>query len=130
MPRKPSEFDAYPADLSALALFGPYRAVAKRVIDGDTFDALIDAGFNNYVYAVVRLDGIDAPEIRGGTAEEKAVGRAAKTHLETLLPVDTPIVLYTRPWPETFGRYAARVVLSGGGDVGAMMIGGGHGVAT
>ena len=42
-----------------------YKAKLKRVIDGDTVDLVVDAGFYISVHQRFRLKGIDAPEIFG-----------------------------------------------------------------
>ena len=38
-----------------------YNAKLDRVIDGDTVDAMIDLGFDTWVFKRIRLMGIDAP---------------------------------------------------------------------
>ena len=65
-----------------------YNAKLVRVIDGDTVDLDVDLGFHLTIRERFRLEGIDTPEIRGGTDETKAAARAAKTALETMLRVD------------------------------------------
>ena len=49
-----------------------------RAIDGDTVRVTIDLGFNVHHIIDVRIAGINTPEIRGGTPETKAAGRAAQ----------------------------------------------------
>ena len=41
-----------------------YQAKIVEVVDGDTFDLMIDLGFNTFVKERMRLYGIDAPEMR------------------------------------------------------------------
>jgi len=41
-----------------------YQARIVEVIDGDTFDLMIDLGFNTFTKQRMRLYGIDAPEMR------------------------------------------------------------------
>jgi endonuclease YncB( thermonuclease family) len=41
-----------------------YQAKIVEVVDGDTFDLMIDLGFNNFTKQRMRLYGIDAPEMR------------------------------------------------------------------
>ena len=43
--------------------FYQYRAKVQNVVDGDTFDAYIDLGFEQYAIERVRTRGIDAREI-------------------------------------------------------------------
>lgn len=124
--RKPAQFVGFPNALSALAPFGPYMAVLNRVIDGDTLDVLIDCGFNVYTYATIRLEGVNAPETN--TTE----GKAAKAYATAEFPHGTPLTLDTKPYPQTFGRYVARVTyVDANGltrDMAATLIEAGHAV--
>lgn len=62
-----------------------YKAVMKRVIDGDTVVFDIDLGYMTWIHDEhVRLLGIDAPESRTKDLEEKARGLASKAFLESL----------------------------------------------
>lgn len=56
-----------------------YRAEVLSVYDADTIRLRVDLGMETYVKHSVRLNGIDAPEIRG---EEKPQGEAAKAFVE------------------------------------------------
>jgi len=47
-----------------------YPCTIHRVIDGDTLVLDVDLGFKIKTEIIVRLDGFDAPEPRGETAEE------------------------------------------------------------
>jgi len=47
-----------------------YRARLGEVIDGDTFDLIVDLGFGTTLGVEVRLAGIDTAEIFGPKAEE------------------------------------------------------------
>jgi endonuclease YncB( thermonuclease family) len=122
-----SEFKGFPASLKALAPFGPYRAVVKAVVDGDTIDVVADLGFALYHAMRLRLKGIDAPEIFGRvTEEERASGYAAKAFVERLL--NQPIVIRTLPDATTFGRYEATVTLADGRDLCDVIVEAGHAV--
>lgn len=44
-----------------------YRAKVERVIDGDTLDVTVDAGFANYRTERLRLLGVNTPERKGAT---------------------------------------------------------------
>ncbi len=68
-----------------------YNATLERIIDGDTFDCVIDLGFDVRLHKQrVRLAGIDTPESRINTkryperAKEKVMGKAAKERLKEL----------------------------------------------
>ncbi len=41
-----------------------YRGKLDRVVDGDTIDAMIDVGFNIWVFKRIRFVGMDAWESR------------------------------------------------------------------
>jgi len=59
-----------------------YRATLDRVIDGDTFDCVLDLGFDVKLNKQrVRLAGIDTPESRTRNLAEKALGLKAKDRL-------------------------------------------------
>lgn len=49
------------------------------ISDGDTFDADIDLGFHVYIRERFRINGIDAPELKG---PERPMGLKAKKFLE------------------------------------------------
>lgn len=102
--RTPAEFVAHPSDFPG----GTFRAVCRQVIDGDTLDVLLDLGFSVYVYHTLRVAGIDTPEIRSRDAEEKTRGFAAKERTRALVD-GNPILVRSRPDPQTFGRYVADV---------------------
>lgn len=68
-----------------------YNATLDRIIDGDTFDCVLDLGFDVKLHKQrVRLSGIDTPESRINTkryperAKEKIMGKAAKVRLAEL----------------------------------------------
>ena len=49
-----------------------YQAKIVEVVDGDTFDLMIDLGFNNFTKQRMRLYGIDAPEARTQAGKDVA----------------------------------------------------------
>jgi len=62
-----------------------YNATLDRIIDGDTFDCILDLGFNVKLHKQrVRLSGIDTPESRTRDLAEKKLGLAAKARLSEL----------------------------------------------
>ena len=91
-----------------------YRARITRVIDGDTVEAEIDLGFRVSLEVVLRLVGINAPEVHGS---DRPRGLAAKAHLLELLqhltPVDGHITVRTqKDLTEKYGRYLANLIAS------------------
>ena len=105
MARKPVEFSNHPAAFGDARAKGLYRAHCRYVVDGDTFDVLIDLGFNNYAYETLRLRDVDTPEIRG---EERERGLIAKARVQELL-LDKPVLVRSFKDVETFGRFVADV---------------------
>jgi endonuclease YncB( thermonuclease family) len=122
--RKPVEFTDWPQVLKVG--FGPYRAVCHHHVDGDTFDFLIDKGFNGYDYHAVRLYGVDTPETN--RAASKAAGLAAKEFVQRAMPVGARVVLRTLADPDSFGRYLAAIQLEDGRDLATELIRAGHAV--
>ena len=68
-----------------------YNATLDRIVDGDTFDCVLDLGFDVKLHKQrVRLAGIDTPESRINTkryperTQEKVMGKAAKERLKEL----------------------------------------------
>ena len=62
-----------------------YRATLDRVIDGDTFDCILDLGFDVKLHKQrIRLAGIDTPESRTRNLAETALGLKAKERLKEL----------------------------------------------
>ena len=94
-----------------------HRAICINVVDGDTWDLLVDRGFHDYKLARFRLFGYDAYELRKGTPEEKEKGRDAKeTCVEWLKPIGVqkifdistwPLRIRTHRHPGNFGRWLA-----------------------
>ena len=75
-----------------------YPAYAVRVIDGDTFDAVVDLGFGFTTIQKLRLRGLDAPELP--TQE----GLDAKGFLEKYLKPFSKIVIKTSK-SDKYDRY-------------------------
>jgi micrococcal nuclease len=62
-----------------------YNATLDRIVDGDTFDCILDLGFDVKIHKQrVRLAGIDTPESRTRDLAEKKLGLAAKQRLKEL----------------------------------------------
>ena len=64
----------------------------KKIIDGDTFDCIMDLGFDVLLEARVRMMGIDTPESRTRDLEEKKFGLLAKEYLTQKLDTEDIIV--------------------------------------
>lgn len=71
--------------MSAVPTIWAYRARPARVIDGDTIDVTVDAGFANFRTERLRLLGVNAPEKRG------------PTHKAGLLDDEQPVMVHLAP---------------------------------
>ena len=70
-----------PSTRAAEVLPGPVAADVVRVIDGDTLDVLARVWLGQTVQVRVRLDGVDAPELRGRCAGERAQAEEVRAWL-------------------------------------------------
>lgn len=88
-----------------------YNAEVKKVIDGDTFDIIIDLGFDTYRKGRVRLYGVNTPESRTSNIEEKQKGLAAKEFTDQwLVAAGNKVKIETiLDKNEKYGRILARV---------------------
>lgn len=123
---KPTQFQSWPGSLDVP--YGPYRAVIERVVDGDTVHASLSLGVDEYAYRMIRLRGVNAPELFSGPPEERERGKAARDFLVGLLPPGTKCRLVTQRDATTFGRYVADIELEDGTDVSSALIKAGHAV--
>lgn len=113
-----------------------YRAKLMRVVDGDTVDLEVDMGFRMFAQHRFRILGIDTPELRRGTEEQKEAGRAAKKRVEELMKIDDAEARLGNPWDltvrtekaDSFGRYLAEITLGSGADLGDTLLAEGHAI--
>jgi len=96
-----------PADLIRLSKRGEedlytYRAFVVRVLDGDTIEVVVDLGFGVRSTQVLRLRGIDCPEL---VSRE---GKEAKAFVEKLLPPSSQILIKTTK-SDKYDRYLVDV---------------------
>lgn len=110
-----------------------YRASWERVIDGDTVDTRVDAGFRNYRRERLRLLGVNAPEMKGATRE---AGLAARAYVEAWL-AEAELGATDDSWPliietsksDAFGRFLAVVWrVSDGACLNEALLADGHAV--
>lgn len=104
--RKPLEFVKHPVSFLDAKNMGGYRAVCTHVVDGDTFDFLVDLGLHQYAYITVRLEGVDTAEIYGKDASPE--GMEAKEFVEGEI-LGAPCILFTGKDVTSFGRFVATV---------------------
>lgn len=97
-----------------------------RVIDGDTVavvpvEGVLEATDDEGTEHVVRVLGIDAPEMNYTSGDPECGAQAATDHLETLLPEHMPVTIEfdaRADRNDKYGRSLAYVVTRGGTDVG------------
>jgi micrococcal nuclease len=91
-----------------------YRATVVAVYDGDTITADIDLGF----YVVlrqqkIRLFGIDAPELHGGSTEENDAGAKSRDWLRQRVLDKTVELITIKDRREKYGRWLGIIVVDG-----------------
>ena len=102
-----------------------YKARIKRVIDGDTYEMAIDLGLRVEHTIVVRLLGVDTPEM------DTKAGKAAKEYMVGLISPDDPLIVETHKDThgkdvQTFARWVADIWLPNGKRLSTTLIKAGH----
>ena len=83
-----------------------YTCIVRRIIDGDSVVVDIDLGFDTWIFdQVVRLIGIDAPEVRTTDLIEKKAGLESKAFVERYLPAGIKAHLISRKYNGEKGKY-------------------------
>jgi endonuclease YncB( thermonuclease family) len=115
-----------PAGPAAAAeiLPGPYVGAVERVVDGDTLDVRVTVWLGQELRVLVRVRGVDAPEVRGRCDSEKARAAAATAALGRLVAGGS-VVLTSIEGDKYYGRVLADVVTPDGEDVALSLIAGG-----
>lgn len=85
-----------------------YAAVITNVVDGDTYDAEVDLGFNLKNTVRIRLRDVDTPELRGVSSSEKSHGKLALEYAsKELLHKD---VILKKVSEGVYNRYSSDVI--------------------
>ena len=106
-------------------LAGPYPAEVGRVVDGDTLAVRVAIWLQQDLTVLVRIRGIDAPELRGRCDDEKARAREAAVALEDLV-AGGQVALTAIEGDKYFGRVIADVATSTGENIGPALVAGGY----
>jgi len=110
-------------------LRGPFDAELVRVVDGDTFEARVRIWFGQEITTLVRLRGIDAPELAARCPDEARRAEAAREHLALLL-ASGALTLRDVSLDKYGGRIVAGLTItdeaSGAEDAAALMLASGH----
>ena len=101
-------------------LAGPVPAQVLSVIDGDTIEVRAVIWLGQVVSTRVRLAGIDAPELRGKCARERALAERARAYLLARLEGGERAQVRLRDirYGKYAGRVLARVETAAGEDLG------------
>lgn len=93
-----------------------YKAIIRKVVDGDTLEIDIDLGLSSWIHGErIRLYGIDTPEVYGVKkgSEEWERGNLSSTFVKENLKEKDEIVIETfKDQREKYGRYLANVYVS------------------
>jgi micrococcal nuclease len=106
---------------------GPIPAQVISVYDGDTLTVRARIWLGQEIETKVRLDGIDAPELRGKCKGEKEMAKKARDFLAKL--AGSTVMLRNIRYGKYAGRVLAKVFTEGGDDLVASLIHSGHGRA-
>ncbi len=82
-----------------------YKATVERVVDGDTLHVILDLGFKTAHRDILRLRGINAPEM------STAAGKKSADALKHILKKSPFLVIKTTS-TDIYGRYVADVFLA------------------
>ena len=91
-------------------LSGPVPATVIEVMDGDTVKVRARIWLGQDLSTRVRLAGIDAPELNGGCARERALAERARAFLAGYLAAADGGPVEVRLFEVRYGKYARRVV--------------------
>ena len=89
-----------------------YRCHLRDVIDGDTVELEVELGFHARLTVRVRLEGIDTPELRGKTFDERCMAHDAQALVAQWCEAraDRIILRTVRDGRDKFGRLLAALI--------------------
>lgn len=92
-----------------------YNAKIDRVVDGDTFDIVVDLGFKITTHQRIRLQGINTPEtynVKRDSEEYKKGMEAKNFAIQRLESNNYDALIQTEKVTGKYGRYIATVWLA------------------
>ena len=107
---------------------GPIEARVVRVIDGDTILVRAKVWLGQEVETLVRLSGIDTPELHGRCPREKQMAEKARAFLVARLE-QGEVRLRQVAFDKYGGRVLAKVETNDGEDLGTLLLRSGLGRA-
>lgn len=115
-----------PAARAKERLVGPVPAEVIAVVDGDTLSVRAHVWLGQRVETLVRLAGVDAPELRGKCARERALAALARDFLAARLGprdgVPGGVLLRDIRFGKFAGRVLARVEDAAGADLAELLL--------
>ena len=109
-------------ELAMREIKGPIRADVLRVLDGDTVEVRAYPWPQQSVDVLVRLRGIDAPEIHSKCGEERVRAEIAKDRLSGMVAAQKHVLLTDIGGDKYFGRVVANLGLEDGEDAASTLI--------
>ncbi len=85
----------------------------ESIYDGDTLKLKVDLGFGLKHHISARLDGIDTPELRGGSDLTKAAARLARDAARAFIEAGTQVIFRPTVWAGKYGRPVGEVIVDG-----------------
>ena len=103
--------------------FYTFKATVLRVVDGDTYDILLQMGFNMTKTERFRLSNIDTPETwRPSCDAELDHGIKAKNFVKNLIEGKDVILISKKSSASIYGRYECDIIFGEDGKDLAEMI--------
>lgn len=99
-------FENHPAAFMDCQRSGMYRGICVHVVDGDTFDVLVDLGFLQYRMLTVRLYGADTPELNSPDPQQRDRAKVARDRVRDLM-TNQAVLIRTFKDKRSFDRYIA-----------------------
>ena len=122
-----------PLTLPNLSHLFTYKCQVRSIYDGDTIRVDVDLGFGHLWQGhdgkgvALRLLGIDTPEIKGKTEDERQRAIAARDFAASLIPIGSEVLVRThRDDTDKYGRYLAVVTNAAGICVNSEMLASGY----
>ncbi len=103
-------------------LAGPIAAEVTQIIDGDTLEVIARIWLGQEVAVRIRLDGIDAPEMRAKCSREAGLAEEARRFTSARLSQTVLVTLEDIRYGKYAGRVIAKVRLADGSDLGRALI--------
>ena len=122
-------FLSLPLGAGAVEIFaGPVSAKVVRVVDGDTIAVEARPWPGQIIETLVRVRGVDTPELRSSCGAEKEAANIAKDYVISLLDEGDRVELRAIAGDKYFGRVVADVGVPEKGDLSTLLLTGGYAV--